>query len=40
MVLKICAAVMPGFKIDSWMSAIFGAIILSLVGTALHYILI
>jgi putative membrane protein len=40
MVLKICAWVMPGFEIDSWLSAIFGAIILSIVGTGLHYVLI
>jgi putative membrane protein len=39
-VLRICAAVMPGFEIDSWLAAVFGSIILSLVGTALHYFLI
>jgi putative membrane protein len=39
-VLRICAMVLPGFEIDSWMSAIFGAIILSLVSTGLHYIFI
>jgi putative membrane protein len=39
-VLKICAALVPGFEINSWMSAIFGSIVLSLVGTALHYVLI
>jgi putative membrane protein len=36
-VLRICAAFLPGFEIDSWLSAIFGAIILSVVSTALHY---
>ena len=40
MVLKICAVFIPGFKIESWSAAIFGAIVLSLVGTALHYLLI
>lgn len=39
MVLKICAAVIPGFEIKSWGSAIFGAIVLSLTGAALHYVL-
>jgi len=40
MVLKICAAVLPGFKITSWGAAIFGAIVLSIVGAGLHYVLI
>ena len=39
-VLEICAALMPGFKIDSWWSAIFGSIVLSVVSMLLHYILI
>lgn len=39
-VLKICAAVLPGFEIRSWLSAIFGSIVLSLVGMVLHYFLI
>jgi putative membrane protein len=39
-VLRICAAFLPGFEIDSWMSAIFGAIILALVSTGLHYFLV
>jgi len=39
-VLKLCAALVPGFEIESWMSAIFGSIVLSLVGAALHYILV
>jgi putative membrane protein len=38
-ILKICAAVMPGFELKSWFSAIFGAIVLSLISTGLHYIL-
>lgn len=39
-VLKLCAAVMPGFQIDSWGSAIFGAIILSLVSAGMHFLLV
>jgi putative membrane protein len=40
MVLKICAWFIPGFEIDSWLAAIFGAIILSITGAILHYVLI
>ncbi len=40
MILKICAAVLPGFEIKSWLSAIFGAIVLSIVSLILHYFLI
>ena len=40
MVLKICAWFMPGFEIDSWMAAIFGAIILSITGYVLHYFVV
>ena len=40
MVLKICAWFMPGFEINSWSAAIFGALILSIVGTGLHYFLV
>lgn len=39
-ILKVCAAILPGFKIESWGAAIFGAIVLALVGTLLHYILV
>lgn len=39
-VLKICAALVPGFVITSWFSAIVGSIVLSLVGMALHYVLV
>jgi putative membrane protein len=39
-VLKLCAALLPGFNIESWGSAIFGALILALVSTGLHYVLI
>ena len=39
-ILKICAAVLPGFEIDSWLSAIFGSVVLSLVSIVLHFILV
>jgi putative membrane protein len=39
-VLKICAAFLPGFDIKSWMAAIFGSIILTVISTILHYWLI
>jgi putative membrane protein len=39
-VLKLCAALLPGFRIESWSAAIFGAFVLALVGTGLHYVLI
>jgi putative membrane protein len=39
-VIKICAALMPGFQVKTWGAAIFGAIILSIVGTGLHYFLV
>jgi putative membrane protein len=38
--LKICAAFMPGFEISSWWSAIFGAVLLSLLSVFLHYFLV
>lgn len=40
MVLKICAVLLPGFQIKTWTAAIFGAIVLSIVATGLHYFLI
>jgi putative membrane protein len=40
MVLKICAAVLPGFEIRSWLAAIFGALVLAVLSTGLHYALI
>ena len=40
MVLKICAGVLPGFEIKTWGAAIFGAIILAVVGMALHSFLV
>lgn len=36
-VLKICAALIKGFEITGWLAAIFGAVVLSLVGTLFHY---
>jgi uncharacterized membrane protein YvlD (DUF360 family) len=39
-ILRICAALLPGFEIDGWTPAIFGAVILSVVSTVLHYILV
>lgn len=39
-VLKICAAILPGFEIETWTAAIFGAILLSLISAVFHYVLI
>lgn len=39
-VLKICAAVLPGFNIKSWGSAIFGALILAVISAVLHSFLV
>ncbi len=39
-VLKICAALLPGFQIESWWAAIFGSIVLSIMSSLLHYLLI
>jgi putative membrane protein len=39
-VLKMCAAVVPKFNIKSWWSAFFGALLLSLSNSILHYYLI
>ncbi len=38
-VLKICAALLRGFEITSWLSAIFGAIILTICQTLLQHVL-
>lgn len=40
MVLKICAAVLPGFQIKSWFAAIIGSIILSVISTGMHFFLV
>ncbi|MGZ3693132.1 MAG: phage holin family protein [Bdellovibrionota bacterium] len=37
-ILKISAAILPGFEVNSWFSAIFGAIMLSLVQMLLRYV--
>lgn len=37
-VLKICAALIKGFDIKGWMPAIIGAVVLSVMGTFLHYL--
>lgn len=39
-VLKICAAILPGFQLLSWFSAIFGAIVLALFNILLHWLLV
>lgn len=39
-ILKITAAVMPGFELKSWFSAIFGGVVLAVLNVVLHYILI
>ena len=40
MVLKICAAMLPGFKIETWGAAIFGSIVLAIVGAGLHHLIV
>ena len=39
-ILKIVAALMPGFELRSWLSAIIGGIVLAVLNILLHYILI
>ena len=39
-VLKICAAFMKNFEISGWLSAIFGAAILALTSSLLHWLLV
>jgi len=39
-VLRICAAFLKNFEITNWLSAIFGAILLALTSTFLHWLLI
>jgi putative membrane protein len=38
-VIKIAAAVLSGFEVKSWWSAIFGAIAFSIINTILHFLL-
>ena len=37
-VLRLCAALMDDFDISGWFSAIFGAIILSITSSFLHFL--
>ena len=39
-VLKFCAAILPGFRINTWLAAIFGSIVLSCLIIVLHYHLV
>ena len=39
-ILRLVAALMKDFEITGWLSAIAGAVILSLMSSALHYLLI
>jgi putative membrane protein len=39
-VLRICAALTPGFDIEGWGAAIFGSLVLALINASLHYALI
>lgn len=39
-VLKLCAYFLPGFEIRTWLAAIFGSIVLSVVNVILHFILV
>ncbi len=38
-VIKLAAALLPGFEVDGWLPAIFGALFFSIVNTLLHYVL-
>lgn len=38
-VLKMAAAVTPGFRVDSWGAAIIGAVVLTIVSWLLHWLL-
>jgi putative membrane protein len=39
-VLRMCAAILRDFDITNWFSAIAGAVVLSFVGSLLHYLII
>lgn len=39
-ILKVCAAIMPGFELRSWFSAIVGSLVLAILNVGLHYVLI
>lgn len=36
-ILKISAALVPGFRIDTWWTAIVASIVLSIIGMILHF---
>lgn len=40
LMLKLAAALVPGFSIRGFLPAFFGAIVLSLVNVGLHYVLL
>jgi len=39
MVLKLCAALTPGFNIDGWGSALLGAILISVLSNGIYWLL-
>lgn len=39
-ILRICAGILKGFEITNWFSAIFGAMVLALTSTFLHWLFI
>jgi putative membrane protein len=39
-VIRLCAALVPGFDVEGWGSAIFGALVLAVLNAGLHYFLI
>lgn len=38
-VLKVTAAILKGFEIRGWFSAIFGALVLAIIGGMLHFLI-
>ncbi|MBC7742534.1 MAG: phage holin family protein [Bdellovibrionaceae bacterium] len=39
-VIKLAAALLPGFDVEGWWPAIFGALFFSIINTLLHYFFI
>jgi putative membrane protein len=39
-VIRLSAALMPGFEVKGWGAAIFGALVLAVTDAGLHYLLI
>ena len=39
-ILRLCAGLLPRFEISGWLSAIFGAVILAITSTFLHWLFI